>query len=115
MKRNKNAVVMPNSTNSNHNAKAMAVQSRPAVRVECPSEGDVIARPSYTLRIAATPGAAGVEVAIDRGDWMPCREALGLWWYDWNGFENGAHEVVARTRMGDGLSINSAPRRFSAA
>ena len=82
--------------------------------VEYPREGDVIARPSYTLQIVATPGAHGVEVSIDKGDWLPCREGLGLWWHDWSDFDKGDHELVARTHMADGLTTNSAPRRFSA-
>ena len=90
-----------------------AVQSRPAVRVECPGEGDVIARPFYTFKIAAMPGADRVEVSIDQGGWLPCREALGFWWHDWSGFDKGEHKLAARSRMGDGLSTNSASRRFS--
>jgi hypothetical protein len=91
----------------------MATRNKDAtVRVEYPSEGAVIARPSYAFHIAATPGAAGVEVSIDEGDWMPCREAVGLWWYDWSGFENGEHELTARAHMGGGISTRSAPRRF---
>lgn len=112
-KRNKDSAVMADSTNIDQNDKARAVQSRPALRVVCPSEGDVVARPSYTFHIAAASGADGVEVSIDQGDWIPCREALGLWWYDWSGFDKGDHEIGARSRMGDGISINSAPRRFS--
>lgn len=90
------------------------IPSRPAVRVECPRESEAIARPAYTFHIAATPGADHVEVSIDKGYWMPCREALGVWWYDWSGFGEGAHELVARSRMGDGLMTYSDLRRFSA-
>jgi|SRR5579859_6179253 len=90
-----------------------AVQSRPAVQVEFPGEGDVIARPFYSFQISTTPGVEGVEVSIDKGAWMPCREALGLWWYDWSDFGAGDHELAARIRVGKGLSANSAPRRFS--
>ena len=93
--------------------KATAVQSRPSVRVEYPREGEVIARPSYTFHIAASPGVAGVEVSINQGDWISCREASGLWWYDWSAFKNGDYELVARTRRGDGMTTESAPRRFS--
>ena len=92
---------------------AKAVQSRPAVLVEFPGEGEVIARPSYSFQISTTPGAEGVEVSIDRGAWMPCREALGLWWYDWSGFDAGDHELAARIRVGEGISAHSTPRRFS--
>ena len=94
--------------------KASAVQSRPAVRVEYPGEGEAIARKSYTFHIAASPGTVGVEISIDGGGWIPCREALGLWWCDWSAFEKGDHELAARARRSDGISIDSAPRRFSA-
>ena len=86
---------------------------RPAARVEYPSEGEVIARKSYAFHIAASPGAVGVEVSINEGGWLSCREALGLWWYDWSASEKGEHRLVARTRMGDGMTADSAPRRFS--
>ena len=94
--------------------KASAVQSRPAVRVEYPGEGEVIARKSYTFHIAASPGTVGVEISIDGGGWISCREALGLWWYDWSAFGKGDHELTARAHGGDGTSADSAPRRFSA-
>jgi hypothetical protein len=94
--------------------KARTVRSRPAVRVEFPGEDEAIARKPYTFHIAASPGTVGVEVSIDRGVWVSCREALGLWWCDWTGFEKGDHELIARARMVDGITADSAPRRFSA-
>lgn len=92
--------------------KKKTAQSRPAVLVEFPAEGDIVAGPYYTFQISTVPGSNGVEVSIDKGDWKPCREALGLWWHDWSGYEKGAHELTARTRTGDGIAISSGPRRF---
>ena len=89
------------------------VQSRPAMRVECPGEGEAISRPYYTLQITAMLGG-GVDVSIDQGDWLPCREALGFWWFDWSGFDAGPHELTVRTRVGEGLALVSGPRRFTA-
>ena len=86
----------------------------PAVRVEYPGEGEEIAGTSYAFHLAASPGAVAVEISIDSGGWVSCREALGLWWCDWSALEKGEHEVVARVRMGDGTTSDSAPRRFSA-
>ena len=88
--------------------------SKPAVRVEYPGEDEVISRKSYTFHVAASPGTVGVEVSIDRGAWMSCREALGLWWYDASALEKGEHELAARARMSDGAAADSAPRRFFA-
>jgi hypothetical protein len=89
-------------------------QSRPAVRVEYPRLGEVIVPPSYTLRIStASRPTDAVEVSIDHGAWLPCREGLGLWWYDWSGFSEGEHELTARVRTADGICAASAPCRFS--
>jgi hypothetical protein len=104
---------MLDGVNSGHGDKAQVEQSRPAVRVECPREGETIARPAFTFHIAAMSGAQGVDVSIDEGEWRPCREALGLWWYDWSGYDAGVHTLLARTRMGDGVASVSAPRRFT--
>ena len=98
--------------NAEHN-EMRSISSRPAVRVECPCEGEEIAQPAYSFHIAAAPGIAGLEVSIDQGAWMPCREALGIWWYDWSGFAKGDHELVARAPISDGISTNSSPRRFT--
>lgn len=90
-------------------------QSRPAVRVEYPCQGETIAPPSYTLRIStASRPVDAVEVSIDHGAWLACREGLGLWWYDWSGFPEGEHELTARVRTADGIYAASAPCRFTA-
>jgi hypothetical protein len=114
-KNDRDSFTMTDHTGSKHSDKTRAFQSRPAVQVEFPREGDVIAQPSYTFQIKATPESDGMEVSIDKGAWMRCRESLGLWWYDWSGFDAGEHELEARTRMSEGLSTISAPRRFSVA
>lgn len=114
-KRNKVPTAMLDGANSKHGEMRMAAPSRPAVRVECPRDGDVIAQPSYSFHIAAAPGAEGVEVSIDQGEWMACREALGIWWYDWSGFAKGEHELVARARISDGIAASSSPRLFTVA
>lgn len=95
--------------------KTQAAQSGPAVRVEYPKEGEALAGPCYTFRIGAIPEADNVEVSIDQGEWKPCREALGLWWYDWAGYSKGEHTLAARSRKGDGLSATSNLRRFTVA
>jgi hypothetical protein len=89
-------------------------QSRPAVRVEYPCQGELIAQPSYTLRISvALEQPDAVEVSIDHGAWLPCREGLGLWWYDWSGYAKGGHEIMARTYTAGGVYAVSVPCRFT--
>jgi hypothetical protein len=81
--------------------------------VEYPLEGEAVAQPAYTLCIAVARGTAdAVEVSIDQGGWLACREGLGLWWFDWSGYEKGDHELTARTRTAGGIVIASDPRRF---
>lgn len=92
-----------------------ATQSGPAVRVLYPKEGEVITSPTYTFHIGAIPEANNVEVSIDQGDWKPCRQALGLWWYDWADYEPGYHVLLARTRIGNDMTATSAQRQFMAA
>jgi hypothetical protein len=101
------------STLINHSDKKRTVKSSPAVRVEFPREAEVISLPDYTFNIVATPEIDGVEVSIDQGPWTACREALGVWWYDWSGFAKGDHEIVARTRKGGSVMDNSDRRRFN--
>lgn len=112
-KRNKIPAAMLDGVNGEHNDMRMAVPSRSAVRVECPREGEVIAQSDYAFHIVAAPGVMGVEVSIDQGGWAPCREALGLWWYDWSGYDKGDHELAARARISGGISVSSSPRRFT--
>lgn len=95
--------------------KTPTVRSGPAVRVEYPQEGELLGRPYYTFRIGTIPEANNVEVSIDQGDWKPCRESLGLWWYDWTDYAEGEHILIARTRIGHDISAISAPRRFKVA
>ncbi|MCR4294524.1 MAG: hypothetical protein NUW21_03245 [Elusimicrobia bacterium] len=91
-----------------------AVPSRPGVGVQCPAEGEEIAGATYSFNIKAAPGTLGVDISIDQGEWLPCREALGLWWYDWTGFAKGGHRIEARAFIGEGIMAGSPPRHFSA-
>lgn len=94
--------------------KPITVRSGPAVRVEYPREGERLECPCYTFHIGAIPEALAVEIAVDQGEWLPCRESLGLWWYDWTG-SKGEHSVVARSRVADDVWVTSDLRRFSVA
>lgn len=82
------------------------------VRVEFPAENETIVSTAYTFRILAPEGAVTVDVSINQGEWRPCREALGLWWHDWNTEGDGEYEAVARARENDGTVTVSEPRIF---
>lgn len=73
----------------------------PPVTIDYPREGDSLTWPVYTFRIAST-AAGSVELSIDQNEWKPCRQAGGYWWYDWAGYQPGAHRAVARIRPQNG-------------
>lgn len=80
--------------------------------VDFPEHHEKITSPRYTIRIAAPEGFRKVEISIDRTGWQPCRYAVGYWWFDWSGYQNGRHELVARIQAPDGRTIALEPRRF---
>lgn len=95
----------------------MAVtKERPSARtmlaVDFPRQGERITTPQYTLRLSAPEDVAGMDISIDQGDWQPCRKSVGYWWYDWSGYENGEHEIVARVQTGNGKDISCEPHEF---
>ena len=82
------------------------------VRVEFPLENEALDGPSYTFRLIAPAAAVTVDVCVNQGDWLPCLEALGLWWHDWDVTDTGEYAVVARARQEDGTVTVSEPRIF---
>jgi hypothetical protein len=104
---------MPKKLSSAKEAVIKTLSSGPAVRIAYPRTGEVLRRPHYTFQIAAVAGAKGVEVSLDYGNWKPCRESLGLWWYDWTGYAKGKHTLLARTIIAENITAFSATRRFS--
>jgi hypothetical protein len=80
--------------------------------VDYPRQGETINCPQYTMRISAPEGVKRVDVAIDDGEWMACRQTNGHWWYDWSGYQNGEHEVVVRIETQEGKLISCEPHEF---
>lgn len=77
------------------------------VVLDYPRQGESIDSREYAVRVGAPADARTVEVAIDQGDWLACRPAVGYWWYDWSGFEPGEHEVIARAQTPDGRTLRT--------
>ena len=86
--------------------------SREKVHINYPKEGQNISSPSYTFNISTNVQADRVELSIAGGNWEPCREALGTWWYDWYDYEPGPYAAHARLVLFDGRKIVSSLRRF---
>jgi hypothetical protein len=92
-------------------ASAAKAGAAKAATVDFPREDEVIVSSDYTFRVDA-PGAWSVELSVNGGDWQPCREAVGYWWFDWKA-SPGSHEITARARKANGRPAKSQPRRFS--
>jgi len=90
--------------------RASAAQTRPAV--DYPASGETVVSAQYTVRVSAPENAETVDVSIDQGPWLSCRKAEGFWWYDWSGYADGAHAVIARTPGKNGRFLVSAPVGF---
>lgn len=82
--------------------------------VDYPVQNERINSFEYTVRVSAPETAESVDVSIDQGAWKSCRKAEGFWWYDWSGFDNGEHELIARTPGKNGRFLMSAPVEFLA-
>lgn len=85
------------------------------ITVAFPVEAEVISVPHYTVKVEALPDTKQVEVSLDGQTWEPCREALGIWWFDWQGYKAGEYEVRARAVNGKGEKEMSRWRHFSVA
>lgn len=74
--------------------------------LDYPQAAETVLSRQYTLRLSAPEGAPSVEVSIDGGEWRPCRFAVGHWWYDWENYTEGSHQLRARAkRDGDELTL----------
>ncbi|MDP3541026.1 MAG: hypothetical protein Q8T11_01005 [Elusimicrobiota bacterium] len=81
--------------------------------VEFPRQGETITSSDYTVRVFAPETAQKVGISIDQGPWKSCRCAVGYWWYDWSGFQDGPHQIVVSMGLPDGSRIISEPHEFS--
>lgn len=75
--------------------KVTLTQPDAVTKIDYPINGENINSHHYSIRIS-TNASGRVEVSIDGGDWLPCRTAVGFWWYDWHHIPSGPHKIVAR-------------------
>ena len=64
--------------------------------IDFPRPNETVRPGGYTFRIGAVPAASRVEVSLDGGPWLPCREGAGYWWYDWSAYTAGSHRLAVR-------------------
>jgi hypothetical protein len=86
-------------------ARALVV---PKPAIDYPLENERVGSDGYTIRVNA-PQARLVRVAINQGEWLECRPAVGFWWFDWSGIAPGEHEIVACADYEDGREAVSMP------
>ena len=53
------------------------------------------------------------EISIDDEEWLPCRQSVGYWWYDWSHFTVGHHSLQARIPSAGTRELKSKPRQFT--
>jgi hypothetical protein len=80
--------------------------------VDYPRQNETISSSSYTIRVFAPEGAKRVDISIDQGPWMSCRDSVGFWWYDWSGYENGEHQIAVSMETSEGVRVISEPHEF---
>ena len=83
--------------------------------IEFPQENETIFSRAYTMRIAVPVAVKALDISIDQGPWLACREDVGFWWYDWTGYAVGKHEIIARIRAHNGRWLMSEPHEVRVA
>jgi len=97
--------------NSTKTSKTKTAPNRQVV-IDFPVEGEIVTSPAYACRIGVSP-TDRVEVSIDGKEWLPCRESVGYWWYDWSGYNAGPHTLQARIPSTGKRFIKSSLRQFT--
>lgn len=90
-------------------AKAAAPKVRREVSIDYPVEGEAVRPGHYSIRLTA-PAAAQAQIRLDGGEWKPCRDAVGHFWYDWSPV-GGPALIEARARAGAGRWTAAPARR----
>lgn len=80
--------------------------------VEYPRQNEKITSADYTVRVFAPETAKKVGISVDQGPWKSCRNAVGYWWFDWAGFEDGEHQIVVSMETSEGNRVISEPHEF---
>lgn len=92
-------------TNSTPAAKTKkTTESNSYVIIDHPINSETVYQGHYAIKIGAS-GDGFVEISFNDGDWKPCRNNSGFWWYDWSDFSTGATKIVARLRNETGKTI----------
>ncbi len=95
---------------NNKTAKTPVTATEEYVVVDYPKNLENITSRNYSVRIGASD-CTGVDISVNDQPWQPCRYAVGYWWFDWNNFQPGTHQLVARLHKRSGEYLISKRRR----
>jgi len=80
--------------------------------LDYPQEGETIVSPQYTFRVGAAGEPERVEISLNQGPWLPCRYAVGYWWYDWTGYTSGRYQAAVRVYTKGGQAAGGGTCEF---
>jgi transaldolase/glucose-6-phosphate isomerase len=86
------------------------VNTNEYVVVDYPKNLENITSRHYSVRIGSSD-CTGMDISVNDQPWQPCRHAVGYWWFDWNNFQPGTHQLVARMHKRNGEYLISKRRR----
>jgi len=69
------------------------------ISIDYPQPGENVSVGHYAVRISGCKGEC--EVAIEDGEWQPCRPDGGHCWLDWSPTKPGTYRILARVRDGN--------------
>lgn len=98
------------TTNTTTKPKAKILNTNEYVVVDYPKNLETITSRHYSVRIG-TSDCTGVDISVNDQPWQPCRHNVGYWWFDWNNFQPGTHQLVARMHQRNGAYLISKRRR----
>ncbi|MCM2267213.1 MAG: hypothetical protein NDI60_05485 [Elusimicrobiales bacterium] len=96
--------------NTNKTAKTQPIATEEYVVVDYPKNLETITSRHYSVRIGSSD-CTGVDISVNDQPWQPCRHSVGYWWFDWNNFQPGTHQLVARMHKRNGEYLISKRRR----
>jgi hypothetical protein len=105
---------MPSASKGPAPIKQTATENSPAkITIDFPKEGESINSMHYSFKIATHIPGVKVDVSLNGGGWVPCREAAGHWWFDWSAYSTGTYKLQARAALPGGAVELAREVKFS--
>jgi hypothetical protein len=85
------------------------IKTKKRIGIDYPKTNEVVSGEHYAVRMSAAP-CDKVEISIDGGEWAPCSNSSGFWWFHLGGLAAGTHRLAARVKISGETSF--ALRKF---